>query len=335
MPSVPEQSNTVPVIAVLCRDDHDQPPGLDVLAERVRLRFTDADGLPEAIAGADALFVWDFFSPAVRAAWPRADSLRWIHVAATGVDAVLFEDLINSDVVLTNARGVFDQPIAEYVLAMILARAKQLHETRRLQDERRWQHRETTSVAGQHALIVGTGGIGRATARLLRAVGLRVTGAGRSPTDHDPDFGTVVDSMQLDRHLAGVDQLIMVTPLTPATTGLINSQVLAAMKPGSHLINVGRGPTVQEAALLQALRSGPLGAASLDVFDAEPLPDDHPFWDQPNLFISPHMSGDTVGWSQRLADQFVDTAVRWLDGGELINMVDKRRGYSAARAENR
>ncbi|QDP97196.1 D-2-hydroxyacid dehydrogenase [Microlunatus elymi] len=324
-----------PQIAVLCRDDQDRPPGLESLAGRVTFRFTDADGLPDAIAGADGLFVWDFFSPAVRAAWPRANRLRWLHVAAAGVDAVLFDELINSDVVVTNARGVFDQPIAEYVLAMILAETKQLHRTRQLQREHRWQHRETRSLAGQHALIVGTGGIGRATARLLTAAGLRVTGAGRVAVDEDPDFATVVESSALERNVGEVDHLIMVAPLTQATTGLINARVLAAMKPGSHLINVGRGPSVDEDALAAALRTGPIGAASLDVFCSEPLPDDHPFWELPNAFVSPHMSGDTDGWLCRLAGQFVDTAERWLDGRELINIVDKRRGYSAGGSARR
>ncbi|SDT33836.1 D-2-hydroxyacid dehydrogenase [Microlunatus soli] len=316
-------------IAVLCRDDHDRPPGLEELTDRADVIYATADTLPEAIETADALFVWDFFSPAVRIAWPRARRLEWIHVASAGVDALLFDDLVGSEVLVSNARGVFDQPIAEYVLAAILAQAKQLYRSRDLQQAHRWQHRETRSIAGMPVLVIGTGGIGRAIARLLRAAGMQVTGAGRRTATDDPDFGTVVDSARLVDHVGTVDHLVMAAPLTAQTTGMINADVLAAMRPGAHLINVGRGPSVDEDAVLQSLRSGHLGAASLDVFVDEPLADDHPFWDEPGMHISPHLSGDTEGWLDRLATQFVEQADRWLDGRELINIVDKQRGYAA------
>ena len=313
-------------IAVLCRDDQDRPPGVGSLPAEVV--YTDAAGLPDAIQKADALFLWDFFSPALQAAWSAAERLRWIHVAAAGVDAVLFDELVHSGVVLTNAQGVFDQPIAEYVLALILAHAKQLHLSRDLQRNHVWQHRETRELAGQQVLIVGTGGIGRATARLLRATGLQVRGAGRRAIGDDPDFGMVVDSNDLASQVADVDHLLMAAPLTPRTSGMINSEVLAALKPGAHLINIGRGHQVDELALLRELASGRGLSASLDVFTTEPLPDDHPFWDRDDVVISPHLSGDTFGWRDRLASQFVELANRWLGGKPLINIVDKQLGYS-------
>lgn len=316
-------------IAVLCRDDHDRPPGLEELTDRADLSYATADTLPDVIETAEALFVWDFFSPAVRAAWPHARRLEWIHVAAAGVDAVLFDDLVRSEVRLTNARGVFDQSIAEYVLAAILAQDKQLYRSHDLQREHRWHHRETRAIAGRSVLVIGTGGIGRAVARLLRAAGMQVSGAGRRTASDDADFGTVVDSSRLVDHVGDVDHLVMVAPLTPQTTAMINAEVLTAIRPGAHLINVGRGPSVDEDAVLQSLRSGRLAAASLDVFTNEPLAQDHPFWDEPGVFISPHLSGDTEGWLDRLADQFVGLADRWLDGRELINLVDKQRGYAA------
>jgi phosphoglycerate dehydrogenase-like enzyme len=321
-------------IAVLCRDDHDRPPGIEALADRAQLTYATADTLPQAIEDADALFLWDFFSPAVRAAWPHATRLQWIHVAAAGVDAILFDELVASDVRLTNARGIFDQPIAEYVLATVLAQAKQLYRSYELQRDRRWEHRETRSIAGQHAMVVGTGGIGRATARLLRAAGMRVTGAGRRPRTDDQDFGTVVGSDRLAEHLGDVDHIVLVAPLTSQTRGMIDSAVLSAVKPGTHLINVGRGQLVDDDALLAALRSGRLSAASLDVFSTEPLPDDHPFWHEPGVLISPHLSGDAIGWHDRLAAQFVEIAERWLAGLDLINIVDKQRGYSASAARS-
>src|SRR5699024_9536584 len=147
-----------------------------------------------ALPGADALLLWDFFSSALREAWPYADSLRWVHIAAAGVDRLLFDELKASNVVITNARGVFDRPIAEFVLATILARAKHLFAIHDRQKLRLWQHQETASIHNESALIVGTGAIGRQIASMLTAVGLRVRGAGRNARSGDPDFGEIVAS---------------------------------------------------------------------------------------------------------------------------------------------
>ena len=156
-----------PVVAVLCARADDRPPHLEPVEELTEVRYTDADGLADAIDGAEALLLWDFFSPAVARVWGKAGALRWIHVPAAGVDALLFDELVASDVVVTNARGVFDRPMAEFVLAAILARAKRLHASLDLQHERSWRHRETESIAGTNALVVGTGAIGREIARLV------------------------------------------------------------------------------------------------------------------------------------------------------------------------
>lgn len=316
-----------PVIVILGEHAHDRPPHLDPLEGRVDLRLTDAAGLGDALAGAQALFLWDFFSTAVREVWDRCADVEWIHVAAAGVDSLLFEELRTSEVTVTNARGIFDRPIAEFVLASILAHAKRLHESRRLQDARQWEHRETHGLAGARALVIGTGAIGRETARLLRAVGMQVRGVGRTARDGDPDFGTVVASNDLADKVGWCDYLVNAAPLTPATTGLIGAQVLAAMAPTAHLVNIGRGATVVEADLVEALQREQIAGASLDVFEVEPLPQDSPLWDAPGAVISAHMSGDIIGWRDALARQFVDNARRWLAGEPLENVVDKKLGY--------
>jgi phosphoglycerate dehydrogenase-like enzyme len=295
--------------------------------ERATVRYCDADGLPSAVQGAHALFLWDYFSSAVRGVWDRADALRWIHVAAAGVDKLLFDELIDSDVIVTNARGVFDRPIAEFVLGSILAFAKDIHGSHDLQLARAWKHRETLTVAGSTVLVVGTGAIGRETARLLRAVGMRVRGAGRAARAGDPDFGTVIASDDLAAHVGWADHVVVVAPLTEATRGLINATVLAAMKPTAHLVNVGRGPCVVEDDLIAALADARIAGASLDVFETEPLPTEHPLWSTTGAVVSAHMSGDAVGWVDTLAHQFVDNALRWLDGRDLVNVVDKRLGF--------
>lgn len=317
-----------PVLTVLCAGDA-RPPHMDPVEQRMHVRYTDASGLPDAIEGAQVLFLWDFFSTSVRDVWERAGALKWIHVAAAGVDKLLFDELVRSPVVVTNARGIFDRPMAEFVLMSILAHAKDAHRSDDLQRARQWQHRETAVIAGSTALVVGTGAIGRETARLLRAVGVQVRGAGRSARDGDPDFDTVHASSDLASHVGWADYVIVVAPLTEQTRGLINMEVLQAMKPTSYLVNVGRGPCVVEDDLLAALHSGRIAGAALDVFETEPLPAEHPLWNAPGVTVSPHISGDAAGWLDSLARQFADNAQRFLDGRPLANVVDKRLGFVA------
>ena len=319
-----------PLIVVLCESlEAERPAGMDKIELVADVRYTDAAGLPDAIENAEILLLWDFFSAALRDAWPRARVLKWVHVAAAGVDTVLFDEFRASDVVLTNAHGFFDGPIAEFVLANILAHDKQLHENRALQQAHDWKHRETRRTAGSTALVIGTGGIGRHIARLLRAVGLEVRGAGRRTSSDDPDFGTILSSAALAEHVGWADNVVVVAPLTPETRGMIDAGVFNAMKASAHLISVGRGPLINEAALLQALQTGSIAAASLDVFVEEPLPVANPLWDAPGVTVSAHMSGDVVGWRDGLAQQFTGNVQRWLAGADLVNVVDKALGYVA------
>ncbi len=314
---------------MLCEKPDDRPPGsdgwLDDLA--IDFRFCAADGLADAVRGAQGLLLWDFFSTAVRDVWEHAGDLEWIHITAAGVDTLLFDELRDSGVVVTNARGVFDRPLAEFVLGAVIAHAKDTRTSFELQARRQWRHRETRSITGATALVVGTGGIGREIARLLRAAGLVVRGAGRRPVAEDPDFGEIVASAELAAVAGWCDHLILAAPLTPATRGLVDAQVLAAMKPDAHVVNIARGPMVDEAALLDALIGHRIGGATLDVFDVEPLPLDHPLWEAPNVTITAHMSADVVGWRDELAAQFAANARRWLAGEPLHNVVDKKLGY--------
>lgn len=313
------------MIAVLCERETDRVPGLACVD--ADFRYCDADGLGQAVEGARALLLWDYFSTALRGAWAHAGALEWIHVAAAGVDKLLFDGLRESDVVVTNARGVFDRPIAEYVLGAVLAHAKGSHASFEFQHRREWRYRETRSIAGAHVLVVGTGGIGRETARLLRAAGMTVRGAGRVAAAEDPDFGTVVTTDDLAAAVGWCDHLVLAAPLTPATRGLVDAGVLKAMKPDAHLVNIARGPIVDEDALLAALTERRIGGATLDVFSVEPLPAEHPLWEAPGAVITAHMSGDVVGFRDTLADQFAENARRWLAGEPLLNVVDKELGY--------
>ncbi|GAA2163850.1 D-2-hydroxyacid dehydrogenase [Actinomadura napierensis] len=303
------------------------PPGIQAaerLAHVVQVRETR---LAEALPGADALFMWDFWSDALAAAWPPEGGPRWVHIASAGVDRLLFPALVEGNTIVTNSRGVFDEPIAEYVLGLVLAFAKDLPGTVRLQDERRWRHRETERITGARALVAGTGPIGRAIARRLSAAGLRVSGAGRTARAADPEFGVVHPMERLHDALEEADYVVLAAPLTPETREMIDAAALARMNPAARLINVGRGQLVAEDDLVDALRAGRVAGAALDVFADEPLAPSSPLWGMPNVIVSPHMSGDAVGWRDELVRLFTDNLDRFVHGRELRNVVDKRLGY--------
>lgn len=319
--------STTPVVVVLHDANLPSPQAMAPVAERAEIRYTEAEGLAGALEGADVVFAYDFFSPAITEAWHAAGSVQWMHVAAAGVDALMSPQVRESGVVVTNSRGVFDEAIAEYVLAQVLSFAKDLPGSLRLQQERTWQHRESERVAGTRALVVGTGPIGRATARLLRAAGLEVAGSGRRARADDPDFGTVTDTSGLPEALGRADWVVAIAPLTEETKGMFDADAFAAMQPHARFINVGRGELVRTADLVTALREGRIAGAALDVVDEEPLPAEHPLWTLPDVMITPHNSGDVVGWRDALVTLFADNFVRWAEGRPLDNVVDTSLGY--------
>lgn len=322
MPAVPPAH---PVVVILSAPEDHPWPGLGSLDGEATLVYTtDGAALAEAMPEADVLLVTDFRTTAVRDAWPRAKKLRWVHAASAGVDALLFRELVESDVPLTNARGIFDRPIAEYVLGLILLYAKDFATTLHLQDDRRWRHRDTERIDGTHALVVGTGAIGREIGRLLRAAGLRVTGLSREPRADDPDFGVVHGADALHACLPDADVVVVAAPLTEATRGMFGAAEFRRMRPTARFINIARGPIVQTDALVDALRAGEIAGAALDVFEEEPLPADHPLWSMPQVVVSPHMAGDFHGWREALSRQFLDNFQRWRTGAPLQNLVDKR-----------
>lgn len=297
------------------------------LQQLTQVQYTDEAGLVEALPGAEVLFAYHFTSKALPGAWHAADALRWLQVAAAGVDPFMTEEVRTSDVVVTNSRGVFDGAIAEYVLGQVLAFAKDLSGSWRRQQTQHWEHRESERVAGTRALVIGTGPIGRTIARLLRGVGLQVRGSGRRARENDPDFTTVCAQEDLPAELARADWVVLAAPLTDATRGMIDTDALAAMRPSARLINVGRGELVRTDDLVTALDNEVIAGAALDVMDPEPLPAGHPLWELPTALITPHNSGDFVGWRRALVELFAENLARWQAGEPLDNIVDKTMGY--------
>lgn len=314
MPAMP-----APALLVL---DADPPPRLGRLTGKARIQRTDEAGLADRLPAADVLLVWDFTSDAVRNAWPgEGPRPRWVHTASAGVDRLLCPELIAADTVVTNARGIFEEPIAEYVAGLVLAMAKDLPGTLELQRQRRWRHREGLRVAESRAVVIGAGPIGRAVAGTLRALGVTVAVTGRTarPGVYGPD--------QLHRLVSRADWVIGAAPLTDATRGMFDARLFGLMQPSARFINVGRGQLVVESDLIAAVSKRWIAGAALDVFEREPLDPESPLWDVPGLIVSPHMSGDTVGWRDRLGAQFVELYELWAAGKPLPNVVDKKRGY--------
>jgi len=319
-----------PVLVVQGADSVDDVPGLDALAGQAEIRFAGSlEQLRAALPGAQVMLGWNFRAASLRDAWDSASDLHWIHWAGAGVDAAVFPELAASDVQLTNARGVFDGAMAEWVLGMIICFAKKIPQTLEYQSRREWNHRLSETVAGKRALVVGVGSIGRAIGRLLRSAGMQVEAVGRSARDGEPDFSKIHAVEDLHQHLPHSDYVILVTPLTPQTRNLFGQPEFDAMSAHARFINLGRGALVDEPSLLSALLEGGIAGAALDVFVDEPLPPDSPFWDAPNCIVSPHMSGDFAEFESVMASQFLDNWTRYQSGKPLRNLVDKQLGYAA------
>jgi phosphoglycerate dehydrogenase-like enzyme len=312
-------------VLVLAEPDPDLPAApLHLIPDDVDVVPIGSTPTDEQLAGATVLYIWDHRFSGLAPLLEAADELRWVHAASVGVDKLICPEL--DGVTLTNSRGVFDTSIAEWVIAVVLAHVKGLHDSWALQRVGTWKYRTTGRLAGTRAAVVGTGSIGRAIADRLARLGVHVTLVGRSPGE-DPAFGTVRSSSDLVGVAADVDVLILAVPLTPATTALVGADVLAALGPSGFVVNVGRGTTIVEADLVDALRAGTVAGAALDVFETEPLPAASPLWPMKNVLVSPHMSGDYVGFEIDMMNVFTENLDRWRHGAPLHNVVDLAAGY--------
>jgi phosphoglycerate dehydrogenase-like enzyme len=310
-----------PKVIVVCPPDRDPPPIDKLRNEAEFVVARTADELRAAQPGVEILFLNDFRSDLLRIVGPG--DLRWIHTSSIGVDALLTDAIIESGLVVSTSRNVCERPIAEWVLGVLLLFTKDLRRTLEFQRTAEWVHRETESLLGRRVLVLGPGPVGRETASLLRAAGMVVDVVGRRARE-DAELGTVHAIDDLDELLPDADDVVLALPLREATRGIIDARRLALMRPGARLVNVGRGALIVEDALLAAAHDGHIGAAALDVFEQEPLPSDHPFWAMDTVVVSPHMSGDLVGWRERVVDRFGANLRRWIAGEPLDDVVDLR-----------
>jgi phosphoglycerate dehydrogenase-like enzyme len=277
----------------------------------------------------------------------RAPSLRWVHSATAGVERVLTPASRARGLLITNARGVFSRPIAEYVMLMILAVSRRLPQLLELQAERTWQPLESRELRDVTVGIVGLGSIGRAVGALATAFGCRVLATRRrseagtaasggtdavAATHDDPPLGSlmldrVLPPERLPELLAESDFVVLAAPLTADTHGLIGDEAIARLKPGAWVINVARGELIDEHAIGRALREGRIGGAVLDTFREEPLPPSSPLYDLPNLILTPHTSWSSTRVLDRSVGLFCANLRRYAAGEELINVVDPTAGY--------
>jgi phosphoglycerate dehydrogenase-like enzyme len=276
----------------------------------------------------------------------RAPRLGWVHSASAGVERALTPAARERGLVITNARGVFSRPIAEYVLMMILAVSRRLPGLLELQRERTWQPLEGVELRDVTVGIVGLGSIGRAVGALATAFGCRVvavrrrsesgsgagSGAAAADAEDSRSFGEVMldrvgGPEQLPELLAESDFVVLAAPLTPETQNMMDARAFAAMKPGAWLINIARGGLVDERALMSAVRDGQIGGAILDTFRDEPLPPTSPFYDLPNIIVTPHTSWSSGRVLDRSVELFCDNLRRYAAGEPLLNVVDPSAGY--------
>lgn len=279
---------------------------------------------------ATVIFSWSIAGQLLRDVFAMCPHVRWVHSRSAGLDGVLFPEMIESPVPLTNGSGVFSPSLGEFALGAILHFAKDFRRMIRNQEAGRWEQFDITEIAGQTVGIVGYGDIGRAVATRCRAMGMRVLGLRRSGApvyNVDPLVDRVYTPSGLLEMIPQCDYVVVAAPLTPETKGLVGPAAFAAMKPEAVVINVGRGPVIDEAAMVEALSTGRIRGAALDVFDKEPLPEGHALYSLQNVLLSPHCADHTPDWLDRAMQFFVDQFDRFHKGEPLLNIVDKRLGY--------
>jgi phosphoglycerate dehydrogenase-like enzyme len=279
---------------------------------------------------AEAILNWDLSGRLLRQVFGMCPRVRWVHTRTAGLDKLLFPALIGSPAQLTNASGVFSHSLGEFALAAILYFAKDFRRMIRSQQAGAWAPFDVEMIAGRTLGIVGYGDIGCAVAAAARAMGMCVLAIKRhAPASLGGDAlaHEVYGPERLLETIERSDYVVVAAPLTPETRGMIGQREFAAMKPGAVIVNVGRGPVIDEAAMLRALTEKRIKGAALDVFEREPLPAGHPFYKLENVLLSPHCADNTTDWEASAMRFFLAQFDRFRKGEPLLNVVDKKLGY--------
>jgi phosphoglycerate dehydrogenase-like enzyme len=294
------------------------------------VHLPDYDRLPQELPDTDIFIGYSLRAEQLT----HAKKLKWIHSTAAGVAQLMYPELRDSGIVVTNPSGVFSPPMAEHTMGLLHALARNFPDSTRHQDRSHWGQQDIwdkpqrlTELGGRVLLIIGFGSIGRELAKRASTFDMRVWGVTRSGRGDSTHAEKLLSASQLEEALPHADYVVIAAPETAETRHLIGAAQIARMKPGARLINVGRGSLLDEVALIRALESGALGGAALDVTSVEPLPSESPLWKAPNLFITPHTSAVSDRLWQRETALLMDLLERWFDGREMFNQIDFARGY--------
>lgn len=328
-----------PIRILICvHHPFDQWNAPDWFSDRLRREFPqlsvvhlpDYQRVDDEIVEAEIVIAWSIRPDQIAGAM----KLRWIHSPAAAVHQLMFPELVNSEIVLTNARQVHGPVVAEHVIALIFALAKKIPGSVRLQQKHVWGKQilwdelpRIREVAGAAVGLVGLGSIGQAVVKSAKALGMRVIAVREHPEKGSDGADAVFAPAQIDEVFRQADYVVLAAPVTAGTIAIANTERLALMKPDACLINVGRGELVDESALIASLREKRIGGAALDVFPREPLVADSSLWDVPNLLITPHTAALTDKLWERHYALFSENLRRYLTGQPLLAVVDKKKGY--------
>jgi phosphoglycerate dehydrogenase-like enzyme len=286
------------------------------------------DEIKRGTSDATVIFNWSGSRGLLRDVFLNCPKLRWIHSRSAGLERSLFPELIASPVLLTNGTGAFSPSLGEFALAAILYFAKDLRRMIRNQMNGVWEAFDVLMAAGQTVGIIGYGDVGHAVAARVRPLGMKILAIKRHASSAADTLAERIYGVDdLLEMLSRCDYVVVTTPLTEETRGMIGEREIAAMPSTAVIINLGRGPVIKEQALVQALSQERIRGAALDVFDQEPLPAGHAFYKLQNVLLSPHCADHTADWLDAAMQLFLEQLQRFQTGAPLINMVDKKLGY--------
>jgi phosphoglycerate dehydrogenase-like enzyme len=317
---------------ILLAEPKEAPLGLldGALKEANVVVGNSVDAVRDATAAATVIFNWSGALSLFRTVFGMCPNLRWVHSRSVGLERSMFPELIESSVPLTNGIGVFSPSLGEFALGAILYFAKDFRRMIRNQMAGVWEQFTVIPVAGKTVGIIGYGDIGRAVAERVKAMGMKVLALKRhaqAPNVADPLVDKMYGREQITAMISECDYIVVATPLTAETRGMIGETEFAAMKPSAVVVNLGRGPVIDEALLIRALTSNNIKGAALDVFDKEPLPEGHAFYNLENVLLSPHCADNTPEWLDDAMHLFIAQYERFRSGEPLLNVVNKKLGY--------
>ena len=317
-------------LLVISSESNKYLKALQALRGRAEIAIgSSLDALRASAPTAEALLYWEGSPSLLQQVLPLCPNLRWVHSKSAGIENILFPELVEREITLTNARGVLASSLAEFALTGMLYFAKDLARMNRQKAMHTWEQFDVEELRGKTLGIFGYGSIGRQTAKRAKAFEMRVVAVRRSrdKTDGSEYLDEVFIGEERSKLFEQADFLLVSSALTEETRGAIGEKEISLMKKSAVILNLGRGPVIEEGALLRALKDGRIRAAVLDVFDVEPLPAHSALWSLPNVLLSPHTADHTATWKEESMACFLENFQRYAEGEELQNICDKRAGY--------